>query len=504
VLASIRSANIVGAQGCPITVEVHVANGLPGFTMVGNPDTTLREARDRVRAAVLSSDLPWPNRRITLNFAPAGLRKAGTSLDLAIAVAVLVASGEVPAEAVEGLGFLGEVGLDGSVRRVAGMAPMVASLPAEVSPVVPVGSLREASIATERPVRTIDSVSRLVSVLRGEQPWPDLDEPEVVTATSTVPDLADVRGQQTARTALEIAAAGGHNLFLVGSPGSGKTMLAQRLPGLLPVLDGADSLAVTMVHSASGVALPPEGMVRIPPFRAPHHTSSYAGMVGGGTHLLQPGEASLAHCGVLFLDEMGEFAPTVLDGLRQPLEDGVVRIARAHARATLPARFLLVGASNPCPCGGGPPGACECDDGTRARYGRRVSGPLLDRFDLRVVVRRPDVDQLLGIGEAEPTALVARRVSNARAVAIERQGCLNSAVPGDELDLVAPVDPTAHALLRCELEADKLSGRGYHRVRRVARTIADLEGWLDPISDRHVAAALLLRSDVLGTRRWAA
>lgn len=501
--ASICSANIVGAQGRPITVEVHVAVGLPGFTMVGNADATLREARDRVRAAVLSSGLSWPNRRITVNFAPAGLRKVGTSLDLAVVVAVLVAAGEVPAEAVEGLAFVGEVGLDGTVRRVPGVAPMVASMPPDLAPVVPVGSWREASVATERPVRTIDTVGRLVAVLRGDEPWPDLDEPETAPPAGSVPDLAEVRGQEVARTSLEIAAAGGHNLLLIGAPGSGKTMLAQRLPGLLPVLDGPDALAATMVHSAAGVPLPPEGMVRRPPFRSPHHTCSYAGMIGGGSAVLQPGEASLAHGGVLFLDELGEFAPNVIDGLRQPMEDGVVHLSRGHFHAELPSRFLLVAATNPCPCGGGPPGACECDENAKARYERRMSGPLLDRIDLRVVVSRPDVDQLLGIGEAEPTAVVARRVAAARSVAQDRQGSANSRLAGDDLDEFAPVTLAAQSMLRRELESDRLTGRGYHRLRRVARTIADLQGCPDLVDDEHVAAAMALRATI-GRRRWAA
>jgi magnesium chelatase family protein len=493
VLAAVRAATLFGVEGRPVTVEVHVAtSGLPGFQLVGLPDEACRESRDRVRAAVLSSGLRWPNVRITVNLAPSSQRKGGSGLDLAIAIGLLAANGQVHTESIEGLGFLAELGLDGSLRAVPGAAPMVAAMqPAR--PVVAPANHREAQGVAGEGARVAATLRELVDALNADEPWPrppddvfDDDEPPM-------PDLAEVRGQPSARFALELSAAGGHHLLLVGAPGSGKTMLAQRMPGLLPPLEPSVALETTMVHSAAGVRLPPGGLVRRPPFRAPHHSSSMVSLVGGGTSSLRPGEISIAHGGVLFLDELGEFSPAVLDGLRQPLEEGVIRLARARASASMPARFLLVAATNPCPCGGGAPGSCECDDGARLRYLRRLSGPLLDRFDLRVAVQRPDVDDLLAGGGGEPSSVVAARVAQARQRALECNGVLNAHIPGARLDAMAPLHPAARALLRVELEADRLTGRGYHRIRRVARTIADLDGHPELVLAEHVAAALNLR-----------
>lgn len=496
-----RSIALTGLTGHVIDIEAHIASSLPAFTIVGLPDAALQESRDRVRAAVGSSGLEWPNRRITVNLSPASLPKSGSGTDLGIAVAVLAAAGLVDAKAARRAVYVGELGLDGRVRPVRGVLPAVAAAVEAglTTVVVPAGNLAEARLvpgADARGVATLAELARQLGNDKAVAPADSVVQPTVVPAGSVAPagDLAEVRGQADARWALEVAAAGGHHMLMVGPPGAGKTMLASRLPGILPDLQAEDAVAATSVHSLAGTLDPASGLLIRPPFEAPHHSASAAAIVGGGSMLARPGAISRAHGGVLFLDEAPEFSVHVLQTLRQPLESGQIVLHRAHGAVRYPARFQLVLAANPCPCGKfyGPTGGCSCSALVRRRYFGRLSGPLLDRVDIQLDVHpvRRGADPV-----GESTALVAARVGQARDRARGRLDELailtNAQLPGAWLRSMTPTAAMRPAYAAVDRGA--LTARGLDRVLRVAWTIADLSE-LDRPRESEVLRAMALRS----------
>lgn len=504
-ICSVRTLGLSGISGSGVVAECYISNGLPGFDIVGLPDTAVKEARERVRAAVKNSGMSFPVSRITVNLAPANLKKAGTHFDLPILLSILAAAGSIRRPRST-WAFLGEVGLDGSLRPVAGVLPMALAAKQEgiQTLFVPAENAAEATLARGPAVFGIRTVKELAAGLNGETA---LKEEPLWLPTPTeesLPDFRDVLGQENVKRALEVAAAGSHNVLLIGPPGSGKSMLSKRLPSILPDMTWEESMEVSRVYSVMGLLDKQNPMISRRPFRNPHHTISNAGLAGGGANP-HPGEISLAHKGVLFLDELPEFRKDTLDLMRQPLEDAKVTISRASGAVTYPAEFMLVCAMNPCKCGwyGDPSGKCTCSERAVESYRSRISGPLLDRIDIVVEVPSVKYEDLRTRAEAEASAEVQKRVNGARQIQNERfgesSGMCNARMGPGEMRKYCKLDEAGSSLMKQAFDAMGLTARSYDRILKVARTVADLDG-SETIQPQHIAEAIQYRAVNLGNR----
>lgn len=504
-ICSVRTLGISGIQGNAVTAECYISNGLPGFDIVGLPDAAVKEARERVRAAAKNSGLTFPTSRITVNLAPANLKKAGTHFDLPILLSICAACGAVRRPKSTSA-FLGEVSLDGKVRPISGVLPMALAAKREgiETLFVPAENAPEATLARGSAVIPVRTVAELAAGLNGEIELKEEPPWFPGKADAEVHDFKDVLGQENVKRALEVAAAGSHNVLLIGPPGSGKSMLSKRLPSILPDMTWEESLEVTQIYSVMGMLSSKTPLVTRRPFRSPHHTVSNAGLAGGGTNP-KPGEISLAHKGVLFLDELPEYHKDTLDLMRQPLEDGQVTISRVSGAVTYPAEFMLVCAMNPCKCGwyGDPSRRCTCSDQAVANYRGRISGPLLDRIDIVIEVPAVHFEELRARAEAEPSAAIRERVNSARSIQNSRferkQGMCNARMGPAEMREFCALDDTCAALMKQAFDALGLTARSYDRILRVARTIADLER-SEQIQPHHLAEAISYRAANLGNR----
>ena len=503
-ICSVKTLGISGIRGSLVTAECYISNGLPGFDIVGLPDAAVKEARDRVRAAAKSSGLTFPVSRITVNLAPAGVKKSGSHYDLPILLSILAASGSVRRPKSTSA-FLGEVSLDGKIRPISGVLPMALAAKQEgiEALFVPAENAAEATLARGPAVIPVASVAELAAGLNGETVLSEqpLWVPEKSTGSHL--DFKDVLGQENVKRALEVAAAGSHNVLLIGPPGSGKSMLSKRLPSILPDMTWEESLEVSQIYSVMGLLDAKHPLMTQRPFRSPHHTISNAGLAGGGTNP-KPGEISLAHKGVLFLDELPEFRKDTLDLMRQPLEDGQVTISRVSGAVTYPAECMLVCAMNPCKCGwyGDPSGRCRCSEQAVQSYRGRISGPMLDRIDIVVEVPAVHFEDLRARAEAEPSAAIKERVDAARKIQNQRfgsGGMCNARMGPEEMRRYCVLDETCAQLMKRAFDTMGLTARSYDRILKVARTIADLEGSKD-IQPQHIAEAIQYRAVNLGNR----